>query len=92
MTESNPVAGYFVINMTVRMLIITATLVGNSLILVVLRKSKNFSQVTRHLIGHVAVADILFGCSLTIYSSLIFGKATSCGVCLYPYPTTARMY
>ena len=82
MTESNPEPGFTAVNLTIRIVIITATLVGNTLILVVLRKSENFSQVTRHLIGHVAVADILFGCFVTIYSSLIFEEATSCRACL----------
>ena len=82
MTESNPEPGYTVVNLTIRIVVIALTLVGNSLVLVTLRKSENFSQVTRHLIGHVAVADILFGVSTTIYSFLIYVGARSCGACL----------
>ena len=82
MTESNSELGYIMINMTVRMMIIAVNLVGNSLILAVVRKSQNFSRVTRHLIGHVAVADIAFGCSMMFQASLTLGKVESYQACL----------
>ena len=63
-------------------MIVAINLVGNSLILTVVRKSKHFSRVTRHLIGHVAVADITFGCSLIIHASFSFGDAMSFRSCL----------
>ena len=82
MTESNSEQGYTVVNMTVRMMLIAVNLVGNSLILAVMQKSRNFSCVTRHLIGHVAVADIVFGCSMTVHASMILGEAMSNQACL----------
>ena len=82
MTESNSGLGYTVVNMTVRMIIIAVNLVGNSFILAVLRKSQNFSCVTRHLIGHVAIADIVFGCSGAVHASVILGEAMSYEACL----------
>ena len=50
----------------------TINIIGNSLILLAVQYSKYFSHVTRHLIAHVAVEDILFGCNVmlrTIFSS-----------------------
>ena len=82
MDDSASELGYAVVNMTVRMVVVAVNLVGNSLILVVLKTSQNFSQVTRHLIGHVAVADIGFGCSMTIHAFLILGEAMNYSACL----------
>ena len=82
MTESNSEPGYTVVNMTIRIMTIAVNFVGNSIILAVVRKSQNFSRVTRHLIGHVAIADIVFGCSLMFHTSLVLGEAMSYGVCL----------
>ena len=82
MDESQSEQGYTVVNMSVRMVVVAVNLVGNSLILAVVRKSQNFSFVTRHLIGHVAVADIMFGCSMVIHGFLILAGSMSYPACL----------
>ena len=82
MDESQSEQGYTVVNMSVRMVVVAVNLVGNSLILAVVRKSQNFSLVTRHLIGHVAVADIIFGCSMVIHGFLILAGSMSYPACL----------
>ena len=41
--------------------IVLSVIFGNALILLAVRFSKVFTDVTRHLIGHIAVADMLFG-------------------------------
>ena len=77
MTESNYELGYSVVNMTVRLIIVAVNLVGNSLILAVVRKTQHFSRVTRHVIGHVAIADIVFGCSMIFQAFLTLGEVKS---------------
>ena len=73
---------YTVVAMIVRVMIIAVSLVGNTFILAVLRKSQNFSRVTRHLIGHVAIADVAYACSMTFHTSLILGESRSYLACL----------
>ena len=81
MTESE--LGYnTMINLLVRMIIVLFNLAGNSLILAVVRRSQNFSRVTRHLIGHVAVADIGFGCTMTVHAFLTLSGAMNYPACL----------
>ena len=46
-------------------------ILGNTIILLVVKYSKYVSHVTRHLIAHVAVADIIFGCAYVIHSVLL---------------------
>ena len=82
MTEPTSEPGYTVVNMTVRVMIIVVSLVGNCLILAAVRKSQHFSRVTRHLIGHVAIADIVFVCSVMFNTYLILQESRSYQACL----------
>ena len=63
MNDSDEVA---IAIMVVNVVIFTVNILGNSLILLVVRYSKYFSHVTRHLVVHVAVTDILFGCIIVL--------------------------
>ena len=57
-----------IVIMVIRVVIFTVNILGNSLILLVVRYSKYFRHVTRHLVVHVAVTDILFGCIIVLHT------------------------
>jgi hypothetical protein len=71
MTPEDAVADVEMVTLVPRLMVSVFNLAGNLLILEVIRKSRNFSQVTRHLIAHLACADILYGTALFVHSSLL---------------------
>ena len=63
MSDSGEVATVITV---IRAAIFTVNILGNALILLVVRYSKYFSHLTRHLVVHVAVTGILFGCIIVM--------------------------
>ena len=68
--------------MPVSLVFITSGLAGNFLILLVIRTSRNFSRVTRHLIGHLAIADMIFAANLVTHHVLRLTKMMSYHACV----------
>ena len=67
----------------IRAFIILASIFGNSLILSAVKYSKHFTRVTRHLIGHLAIADLLYGCVFLIHTGLQFGQQLTYPACIW---------
>ena len=65
MTDSQDSTALMV-QVTISAVIFIMNILGNSLILLVVKYSKYFSHVTCHLVAHVAVADIIFGCCVVL--------------------------
>ena len=66
MNDPNAVSTAMMVEVVVSIAIFTLNIHGNSLILLVVKYSKYFNCVTRHLIAHVAIADIVYGCSVVL--------------------------
>ena len=68
--------------MPVSLVFIASGLAGNFLILLVIRTSRNFSRVTRHLIGHLAITDMIFAANLVTHHVFRLTKMTSYHACV----------
>ena len=66
----------------IRLYIVLVNIFGNSLILSAVRYSKHFTVVTCHLIGHFAVADLLYGCAFGVHAGLVLGQRMTYPACL----------
>ena len=66
MSELDRISSARTVQMVISLTIFVINIFGNSLILLVVKYSKYFSNVSRHLVAHVAAADIWYGCSVVV--------------------------
>ena len=76
MTDSQDSTALMV-EVVISTVILIMNIFGNSLILLVIKHSKYFKHVTCHLVAHVAVADIIFGCSVVLKMIITLGLLDS---------------
>ena len=71
-----------IINLALRGAVVVFNIFGNSLILVAVTRSKVFNRLTRHLISHVALADLVFGVAVGMHSILLYGGLMTYEACI----------
>ena len=74
------------VEVVISTVILIMNIFGNSLILLVIKCSKYFKHVTCHLVAHVAVADIIFGCCVVLKMIVKLGFAGFDTCYLHYYP------
>ena len=71
-----------IISMVMRAAFVAFNIFGNSLILTAVTQSKVFNRLTRHLIGHLAFADLVFGITMAIHAILFYGQLMTYEACI----------
>ena len=71
-----------IVQVVFRTLIFLLVIFGNVLILLAVRFSKVFTSVTRHLIGHIAIADLMFGVTATATPVVFLGGWMTFEACI----------